>query len=402
MKEQLHFQRRQFLQLSTKGMGAFFLGAQVQGLFAATESWPKGIFTQFTDFSALQPADENGIRLPKGFTSRIVARSSQQVISGSDYIWHGAPDGGACFATTDGGWVYVSNSEIKGNKGGVGCIRFNAHGEVVDAYPILEGTNNNCAGGRTPWNTWLSCEEVDRGRVFECDPYGQFPAVERSALGYFKHEAVTVDSFHEHLYLTEDEEDGNFYRFIPDNKLPDLESGVLQVAELVLRGDSAHETPIFDVVWHNVPDPQASKKATRKQVKQASKFNGSEGIEWNNHHVYFTTKGDNRVWDYDTRKKKITILYDIKTAKNPVLSGVDNLTITATGDVLVAEDGGDMQLVLLTVSGNVIPVMQVVGQDNSEICGPAFSPDYQRLYFSSQTGPNDRDEEGIIYEIRRI
>ena len=60
-----------------------------------------------------------------------------------------------------------------------------------------------------------------------------------------------------------------------------------------------------------------------------------------------------------------------------------------------------MQIVLLTPAGLVLPIVQVVGQDLSEICGPAFDPSYQRFYFSSQTGPSNTDADGIVYEIRR-
>lgn len=396
MKTNLPIQRREFLNLSAKGMGTFFLGAHLTTLFSGCSQPVRSLFTQRSDFSKLQAADENGIRLPKGFSSKVLARSSQRVISTADYKWHAAPDGGACFATDDGGWVYASNSEIAKNKGGAGCLRFNASGDIVDAYPILQGSNENCAGGKTPWNTWLSCEEVNRGRVFECDPYGAKEAEVRAALGYFRHEAVTVDEHHQHLFLTEDERNGNFYRFIPSNKLPDLDEGELQVAELIEAGNG------YRVKWHKVSDPQATTKATRKQVPQATSFNGGEGIEWSNNHVYFTTKGDNRVWDYDTREQTMSVLYDIKTSDKPLLSGVDNLAITASGDVLVAEDNGNMQLVLLTTDGGVVPVMQIIGQDRSEICGPAFSPDFQRLYFSSQRGPSGRSDGGIVYEISKL
>ena len=124
-----------------------------------------------------------------------------------------------------------------------------------------------------------------------------------------------------------------------------------------------------------------------------------EGIAWADGLVYFTTKGDNRVWRLDTRTQQIDVLYDFMSATTPHLQGVDNVTITAAGDVLVAEDGGDMQIVLLGPDGLVLPVVQVTGQDKSEICGPAFDPAFQRLYFSSQTGPDDTPEGGIIYEI---
>jgi secreted PhoX family phosphatase len=70
-------------------------------------------------------------------------------------------------------------------------VRFASSGEVIDAYQILSGTNLNCAGGLTPWGTWLSCEETLTGRVWECDPLGENEAVVRPAMGVFKHEATT-------------------------------------------------------------------------------------------------------------------------------------------------------------------------------------------------------------------
>ena len=69
----------------------------------------------------LLAADENGVRLPAGFSSRNVARSSQPVIDGSDFEWHAAPDGGACFSVDGGGWIYVSNSETR-DFGGVSAL----------------------------------------------------------------------------------------------------------------------------------------------------------------------------------------------------------------------------------------------------------------------------------------
>ena len=181
---------------------------------------------------ALQPADANGLRLPEGFQSRVIARSLLPVPTDSadapNYTWHMYPDGAATFAQPDGGWIYVSNSETAAELGGgVSAIRFTADGQTLSAYRILSNTRLNCSGGRTPWGTWLSCEEIAFGKVFECDPTGAAPAVKRSALGAFKHEAVTVDPVYHHLYLTEDEPDGRLYRFVPDS-YPDLSRGSLQ------------------------------------------------------------------------------------------------------------------------------------------------------------------------------
>lgn len=383
--------RRHFLKVGSIAFGSFLLGPLAKAGLA--QSGSHSLYDQLDLLGPLMPPDANGIRLPAGFASRLVAQSAQHVLPGADYIWHGAPDGGATFATDDGGWIYVSNSEIRNHGGGAGALRFNQHGEVTDAYAILSGTNSNCAGGKTPWNTWLSCEETPDGLVYECDPFGQQAAIVRPALGRFKHEAVAVDPVRGHLYLTEDVPDGGFYRFTPEQVLTDLSSGLLEIAEVLRTGTRTH------ITWHKVPDPTAKNTETRYQVENASRFNGGEGIVWTDGIVYFTTKGDNRVWRHHTQNGQIDTLYDLSTSSTPILSGVDNIVITASGDLLVAEDGGDMQIVLLSPAGNVIPVLQVTGQDESEICGPAFSPNFDRLYFSSQRGPLGKHEDGRIYEV---
>lgn len=389
-------QRRRFLAAGCKSMLAFMLGSRSLPLPAGNKP-DDPLYRDLSKLTTLQAADANGVRLPPGFRSRIIARSSQPV-AGTGYVWHNAPDGGACFGSDDGGWVYVSNSEItiRRGGGGVSAVRFDKSGKIIDAYSILSGTDNNCAGGRTPWNTWLSCEEVDRGLVYECNPFQAGQGVVRPALGRFKHEAVTVDPVNQQLFLTEDEPDGAFYRFIPDNKLPDLSSGTLQTAGVYKRGKS------FYVEWLDVPDSQAKTKPARYQVEGTTIFKGGEGIAWHDSKVYFTTKGDNRVWSYNTDTQQIEVLYDAYTSPTPHLKGVDNVAITATGDVLVAEDNGDMQIVLLTPNGKVMPVVQVVGHEGSEICGPGFDPAWQRLYFSSQRGVHNRSHSGITYEISRL
>ena len=346
----------------------------------------------------LQTADSNGLRLPAGFSSRIIANSGQAVISGQDFIWHAAPDGGACFAIDSGsyrgGWIYVSNSEVQ-STGGAGAIVFNAGGEVVDAYSILENTSRNCAGGATPWDSWLSCEEIDDGRVWECFPEGRKQAIVRPALGVFNHEAVAVDEVTHYLYLTEDKVDGCLYRFIADsmaeNGFPDLSAGLLEVA---VQCDKS------SVSWLAVPDPLAKDLATRYQVASVKTFNGGEGIAYYNGKIIFTTKGDNRVWFYDTKHQVIGVLYDVKQSLTPILTGVDNITVSQRGDIYVAEDGGDLQIVVIDNQGRLYPIAQLDGHDDSEITGVAFSPDGKRLYFSSQRGTTGFSENGVSYEIQ--
>ncbi|MFF0587311.1 alkaline phosphatase PhoX [Streptomyces sp. NPDC003781] len=379
-------ERRNFLRGAVIGTSAAAFGGSLMrgAAYAAPAQNGPG------PYGALGAADTNGIQLPSGFASRVIARSGQRVGSTS-YTWHSAPDGGACF--TDGtGWIYVSNSEINPG-GGASAVKFDSSGTVTDAYRILSGTRQNCAGGATPWNAWLSCEEVSLGYVYETDPYGVRAAVRRDAMGRFKHEAAAADPVRKVIYLTEDESDGCFYRFVPAT-WGNLSAGTLQV---LVAGTAASGS----FTWATVPDPDGAPTPTRRQVSGAKRFNGGEGCHYANDTVWFTTKGDNRVWQVDLANSTYELAYDdsLVSPGTAPLTGVDNVTGSSSGDLFVAEDGGNMEICVITPDDVVTPFLRVGGQGGSEITGPAFSPDGTRLYFSSQRGTTGSSSGGITYEV---
>ena len=378
--------RRGFLRSSAAVVGATAgtvgFGGSLWGRAFAAPAQPVP-----SPYGALQAPDANGLRLPLGFSSRVLARSGQPV-GDTGYVWHAAPDGGAVFPTSTGGWIYVCNSEVDDGRGGASAIRLDPTGAIERAYRILSGTSRNCSGGATPWDRWLSAEEVDRGLVHECDPRAGADPVARPGLGRFKHEAAAVDPGRRAVYLTEDEPDGCFYRFRPA-VWPDLASGVLEVACAGSGGS---------VVWRPVPDPEATRTRTRDQVPGALRFDGGEGCFYDRDVCYFTTKGDNRVWGYHAVGSWLETVYDedLVTSGTPALQGVDGITVSRLRDIYVAEDRDDMQINLIRRS-TVSPFLQVTGQSSSEITGVAFNPEGDRMCFSSQRG---FDGDGITYEVR--
>jgi hypothetical protein len=326
-------------------------------------------------YGDLAPPDESGLAVPYGFTGRVVARSGERV---EGLTWHSAPDGGACFPHADAGddgWIYVSNSNVP-LVGGVSALRFGPDGTVRGAYRILSGTNLNRAGGATPWHTWLSCEETARGRIFECDPYGLRAAMPRLAMGRFRHEAVACDPQRQVLYLTEDEPDGCFYRFRPED-WGDLTTGALDV--LVVHRDKTQ--------WREVPHPAALAEPTRDQVPGAMRFNRGQDCHYVAGLCYFTTKGDGRVWAYDAVNETLAVIYD----------AAHSGSVVRAGDLYVSEDV--MEISTITPDGAVAPFARLYGHERSELAGLAFSPYGDRLYFSSQRGMRGAASGGITYEV---
>jgi len=376
--------RRAFLTHTLAATAAISLvPAGWRRVFAGTEDIGE------SPYGPLGDPDGNGVRLPAGFSARLLA-VTDEFVPGTRYKWHGQPDGGATFAAPDGGWVYTSNSELNGTRGGVSAIRFDASGEIADAYRILARTKWNCAGGATPWNTWLSCEEHRAGVVWECNPFAPGQGIARPAMGRFAHEAAAVDPDTGYVYLTEDPHRSRLYRFRPDAR-GNLSAGTLEAAAV---------DPLGYVTWVTVPQDRPYRGA------DTSEFNRGEGAWFANGFLYFSTTADNRVWVLDVASNHIEVIYDAALlGADAPLHDPDNVTVHArSGDIYVAEDADDLQLVLLADQfGQRIaaPFLQLVGHDGSEITGPAFNPDGTRLYLSSQRGTGGgNNDPGMTFEIR--
>ena len=367
------FRRRHFLATGIGGAALLFTPAWLREALAAPAVAGAG------PYGELLPPDENGLQLPPGFTSRQISRGGD-LVPGTAYPWHFSPDGQATFRTTDGGFVLVQNSEAPGVLGGgTSAMRFGPDGEPEGGYRILAGTNLNCAGGPTPWGTWLSGEEHEGGMIWEADPSGVLPQMPRPALGNFSHEAAAVDIVTGHVYLSEDQGEGLFYRFTPDEP-GNLASGLLEAAAVDAAGN---------VTWLEVPDPNVvtAGTETRYQLPDATPFDGGEGLWYADDVVYFTTKGDKRVWAFDCRAQTIEMLYDGENTPGAALNAVDNVTVSPFGDVYVCEDGGNMEICLISPDRLVSPFVRLVGDDHppsSEMTGVVFDPSGTRMYFSSQ------------------
>lgn len=195
------------------------------------------------------------------------------------------------------------------------------------------------------------------------------------------------------IYLTEDETDGCLYRFRPVT-WGDLSTGTLEV---LIAGSATSGS----VTWQPIPDPDGSPTRTRNQVTGAKRFNGGEGCHYADNTCWFTTKGDNRVWQLNAASNTYELAYDdsLVSPGPATLTGVDNITGSPHGDLYVAEDGGNMEINLITPDDVVTPFLRLTGQGSSEITGPAFNPSGTRLYFSSQRGTTGVSSGGITYEV---
>lgn len=268
---------------------------------------------------------EAGLLLSTGLSAKLIASSGKVVEftdgTASDIPFHGLPDGAATFEDTrewnQGGWIYVSNSEMKEKgEGGVGAITFNKHGEVVEYKMILTGTTMNCSGGRTPWGTWVSCEEVEfDGQIWQVDPFGERQSqvlTLGNTGGMWEAFAYDIrDLKQPRFFVTEDHNKGCLRRFTPSEVNWDRPWDMLHgagVTEYMIVHPTSDEGGTFE--WTS--DEEAAKNNARTYYPL------SEGIDVYGSQLFFVCKKIHQIFTINldegtyTNETTISGLFDGK------------------------------------------------------------------------------------------
>lgn len=391
------------------------------------------------------------LELPRGFSYLSFGWAG-------DPMYGGVPtpqlhDGMAVVRTVGPRLTLVRNHEIRSDDGafaagdivydpaaggGTTTLEFDTdRGRLVRAYASLAGTAINCAGGPTPWGSWLSGEETVRGPgdphyselralryqkthgwMFEVRSEGPHAARPLPALGCFTHEAAAVDPATGIVYLTEDRPEAGFYRCVPNVPGQLERGGTLEmlaartadgpVAELTrgLRVGSSFSTrwvPIDDPMLAHTPGTRDAKGVyAQGRALGGARFVRLEGCWFAAGLLHFTSTsggdaGRGQVWRYDPRAERLTLVFESRDADT--LDRPDNITVTPRGALLVCEDRGDEvpRLVAIAADGRATAfarnAVRLDGERNAfsgdfteqEFAGACFSPDGRWLFVNVQT-----------------
>lgn len=399
-------------------------------------------------------ADPNGLLdLPAGFSYRVLSETGQPMSDGLNTP--GRPDGMAAFeGESPGEVILVRNHEMlwiwpdtgpfgvgdelidridrsrvydfrpdgAAHSGGTSTLTYNLQtGEVSNDYLSLAGTLLNCAGGPTPWGSWLSCEEIDlgpgehagkhHGYIFEVPSRagGLVDPAPLKDMGRFVHEAAAVDPVSGAVYLTEDASDACFYRFLPNTPGQLHEGGTLQALTIRGRGHADarnhDDGPTFPaatrlaVEWIEVDevDEWDVPIRTRMADQGAVVFSRGEGITFalddDGRSIYFVcTEGGpaqlGQVFQYrpdrsDDTRGTLELRYESTSAT--AFDQVDNIVFAPWHDLILCEDGGGENFLRgLTVDGRSYPIARNAHERKSEFAGACFSPDGSTMFVNIQ------------------
>ena len=410
--------------------------------------------TELFRYGALVKDPEGYLDLPPGFKYQIISKAGTQMSDG--LLLPGMPDGMAAFSSTAGKTILIRNHELSpksfeygafGNKnerlgqldpsmiydygkgdipslGGTSTLVYDeAIGKVELEYLSLAGTNRNCAGGLTPWGSWITCEEdvskisdtaeKNHGYNFEVmasDKIKMSQPIPITDMGRFNHEAICVDPKTGIVYQTEDRGDSLIYRYLPHEKGSLAKGGKLQV--LCIQEAKSLDTRNWDdrtfqvtesksVYWidiDNVDSPEDDLRL-RGFDKGAARFARGEGMWYGDGELFFacTSGGPDelgQVFKYipsqfegtnrETEDPAKLILFAESDDKH-ILKNCDNLTVAPWGDVILCEDHQDAYLRGITPEGQIYTLGHNVGH-KSEFAGATFSPSGQTLFVNIQ-GP---------------
>jgi len=422
--------RRKFVSLAGAGVGGAVLATPIKNLYS---NLVKGD-SAFADKLGSLVSDSQGILdLPPGFQYKILSRVGETMDDG--HLVPNQHDGMAAFAGENGTTILVRNHEVSpldrinnltadvpqydsSCPGGTTTLIVDGDRNLRQHYLSLAGTNRNCAGGTTPWGSWISCEEEiatpypppgytmeevaaywgnvsqKHGYNFEVPAKGQVGKLAQpiplKGMGRFRHEAIATDPNTGYIYQTEDQFNSCIYRFRPD-KPGDLQAGgtleALMIKD-VARVDTGINFPLgkpLEVTWLELEDvdPQHDTLRFEAQKKGAAVFRRGEGMCYANQELYWTaTNGGaaqvGQIFRYNLKQETLELF-----AESPgkgVLDYPDNLILAPFGDLIVCEDGkGEQFLVGITPKGKYYKFARNA-MNNSEFAGVCFAPDGQTMY----------------------